>query len=355
MAGETGSIAEMASLVAKDVFKWFKWEYISLLDQNFDCIKKEKHAPKKTSKHTHPVDIVFTYIDPYLNRRIMFNTDLKSYARSSIDSVKIRSALKSLAHTIDCARSSEEWRGRYEYEGQSSDVRALLFTYNHDGIYDGDFYQLFERKKSTIDGKKEKTITTETLPLESDTYIHIIEPQLISYMTTLQTDVRRLISEGSFPRVNYQFYYPELKLHKTSGDKFARPATIEMISGPFLIVEHDTVFVTDEISGERNQSFAAGYVIFYNKPGATAEEFMYLFDILSNYQILDRNMIIRIRVLHQKPHRDIRSNFIRAIERYIAEWGFDEYKKNQLEALNLHLVEFQRTVFSSVEIGWERK
>ncbi|MFM0721496.1 hypothetical protein PQQ73_34920 [Paraburkholderia strydomiana] len=67
MSGETAPIAEMANKVSKELFEWFRWERVPLMDQNFECVKKDKHAPKKKQDHTHPVDVVFNYIDPYLN------------------------------------------------------------------------------------------------------------------------------------------------------------------------------------------------------------------------------------------------------------------------------------------------
>ncbi|MCQ4437276.1 hypothetical protein NO135_19980, partial [Clostridioides difficile] len=84
MAGETSAIAKMAVRVSDDLFEWFRWKRIPLPDLNFDCVKTATHAPSK-DKHTHPVDAVFHYTDPYLNKIIYMNTDLKSYASGSID------------------------------------------------------------------------------------------------------------------------------------------------------------------------------------------------------------------------------------------------------------------------------
>ena len=157
MSGETGSIAEMAKRVSRDVFKWFKWQLVPLYDQNFDCLKQEKHAPTKKQEHTHPVDVVFTYNDPYLDHPVLLNSDLKSYSKSSITSPNIRSALRSLALTIDCARVSEEWRARYDKTG-TAEIRGLLFVYNHDAEWDRDFANLLLPPKKKRSMRKRKAL-----------------------------------------------------------------------------------------------------------------------------------------------------------------------------------------------------
>jgi hypothetical protein len=57
--------------------------------------------------------------------------------------------------------------------------------------------------------------------------------------------------------------------------------------------------------------------------------------------------------MHELPAKDIRSNFKKAIEMYISEWGFDEHKRERLESIDLHIVEIVKTKFSSIELGWE--
>jgi hypothetical protein len=354
VGGETAKIGEIANKLSTEVFKWFRWDRVPLVDQNFDCLKQAKHAPKKTSKHTHPVDVTFSYIDPYLGTRVIFNVDLKSYKKESIDPVRVKASLKSLAQTIECARISDEWQGRYNLNHGPFEVRGLLFVYNHDGEYDKNFQEVFKGKRyKTASEEKERNVNFDTIPVESGMVLHIIEPKLISFMTTVLADVNYLIAQGSFPRTNYQFFYPDLKLHKTRGDEYRQPCTIEMISGPFFIVEHDSIKTYVEETGKSEVTFQNGYVIFYNRAGDSPEEFMYFIDTLSNYQILNRNQKIRVRVMHELPAKDIRSNFKKAIEMYISEWGFDEHKRERLESIDLHIVEIVKTKFSSIELGWE--
>ncbi|MCO5411950.1 hypothetical protein [Ralstonia mojiangensis] len=354
MGGETGAIAKMAVRVSDDIFEWFRWSRVKLPDQNFDCVKTTAHAPNKDS-HTHPVDAVFWYLDPYLNKIIYLNTDLKSYASGSIDANRIFSALKSLALTIDCARVSEEWQDRYHTLGDIPyEVRGMLFVYNHDSEFDKTFYDLLSSPVKRRGASEKRSVKLETLPIADGQLIHLFEPGLISYLTTVVTDAQRLHSDGTFPEKNYEFFYPDLRLHKASGAEFERAATAELLAGPYLIIRHDQVKKLNESTGDIEVRFPEGYVIYYNRPGASAEEFAYFLDVLSGYQILDGQHKIRIRIAHRSIASDPRSNFRRAISLYAQEWGFDGHKLSRLESIEVEVVEIYQYSFSRTDIGWER-
>ncbi|USE36859.1 hypothetical protein [Endozoicomonas sp. SCSIO W0465] len=93
-------------------------------------------------------------------------------------------------------------------------------------------------------------------------------------------------------------------------------------------------------------------MIYYNKCGSTHNEFLYLFDTLSKYQILDSEYSIRLRVAHSKYHPDIRSNFRNAIQTYAKAWGFDDTKLEKLNRIEFNVIETRKTRFSQVELGW---
>lgn len=355
MSGETSAIAKMAAYVSSELFEWFKWSRVDLPDQNFDCMKAADHAPKKVAAHTHPVDAVFHYHDPYLNTNVYLNTDLKSYAVGSIDSSRIFPALKSLAHTIDCARISQEWQERYVLNSDPWEVRGLLFVYNHDANYDKSFYETLLASVQKRSDKEPKPVNLNNLPIAANQSLHIFEPSLISYLTTIAVDAAQLHQAGTFPEKHYEFFYPELKLVKTSGDKHTRPATVEMLAGPYLIIRHEEIKKYDESSQKVDVRYSAGYVIYYRRDGSTAEEFAYLLDILSGYQILDGDHKIRIRLIHANPGRDPRSAFERAITLYAREWNFDEYKLQRLKAIEFDVVELAKFSFSRTVIAWDRK
>jgi len=333
MAGEVTNIAEVANKVAEDIFHWFKWEKIEVMDENFKCHKVEQH--KKTGKrkttekvsHTHPVDVVFRYFDPYLNKSVLLNTDLKSYSVSSITTAKIKEALTSLAKTIDCARSSSEWSGKYILDNVSYEVRGLLFIYNYDEKYDKNFLDHF------------KSIDTDKLSIKDNQIVHFIEPSRIRYLSTVVSDMNKLYAMNEFPREKYSFLYPDLYLHKAHGDPYEYPATIEMLCSPYMILKHGQFKVINEKTDVvETVCKDGGYVIYYNQDGSTEYEFIYLFDSLSRFQILSGNSTIKIRVAHHDPCKDIKSNYRKAINLYVSSWGYDDYKRKDLERIELEVV-----------------
>lgn len=354
MSGETSAIAKMAEYVSKELFEWFKWNRVELPDQNFDCVKKSEHTQRKVETHTHPVDVVFYYHDPYLNKNIYINTDLKSYAAGSIEASTIFPALKSLAYTIDCARFSTEWQDRYKDNEDPWEVRGMLFVYNHDAQYDKNFYSTLLAPIKKRKDKEPSPVSLENLPLGDGQSLHIFEPVLISYLTTLSIDAKQLHSKGEFPERQYEFFYPELKLVKTSGDKYSRPATLEMLAGPYLIIRHDKVIKYNETTGATEERYPEGYVIYHNRDGSTSEEFAYLLDILSGFQILDGGHKIRLRMISANPGKDPRSQFKKAINLYAQEWNFDKYRLNRLNEIEFEIVELIKYSFSKTNIGWER-
>lgn len=356
MAGETNPTAEIADKISKELVKWFRWTRMPPKDRNFDCLKQEKHAhANKKQKHTHPTDVVFRYVDPYLNRTILLNTDLKSYAKSSIGAPNIRAALKSLAQTIDCARVSAEWSGRYDVQDEGdSEVRGLLFVYNHDAEFDGNFDRFLSPAKAPI-AEEGSAGNVNNLPLEAGQIIHLMEPKTIAYLQTIVADAAKLHLAGTFPVKGYYFHYPDQKLHKAHFERFERPATAELMCGPYMVIGHEAVSKYDEDSKEVKQTFSAGYVIYYNRPGASHYEFMYLFDVLSNYQLLDGENQIRIRVAHHAASQQIKSNYLKAIESYVKDWGDDGYLRSKLEMINFEVLDVMKQSFSKTNVGWDPK
>ncbi|KPB98518.1 hypothetical protein [Pseudomonas syringae group genomosp. 3] len=375
--GEVSAVAEMANLVANDLVKWFKWTKFPLVDQNFKCLKVEKHAaPRRKRKtadnstddtgldiqttveegtipksHNHPVDVILSYVDPYTAKRVMLNTDLKSYQTNSISKTMIRNALKSLGNTIECARSSIDWKAKYNFS-EDADIRGLLFVYNHDGDYDKNFYNIFLSTPGQNGDKGQGKIDISNLPISKGQLLHIIEPKIINYMLSIINDSASLHTDGSFPETEYFFYYPELTLHKTKLPKEKRPATIELLSAPYLIIEHGPIKKYNEKTQTLEDRYKEGFIVYYNRSGSTIKEFIYLLDTLSSFQMLDRDCSLRLRIAHDQPAEALRSNFEAAKSTYAEDWGFDQYKIQKLERIELKLVEVAQKRFSATDVGW---
>ncbi|MBG9994447.1 hypothetical protein I6F50_05180 [Pseudoalteromonas sp. NZS127_1] len=348
---ETENIGKMAELVSQNLLSFFKWETIALFNSNFECLKPPEHAKSNNAKsHTHPVDVVFHYLDPYTNKRVLFNTDLKSYKEGSITESNVRTALKSLAKTIECARMSKEWQNRFANFSEPADIRALLFTYNHDGQFDRNFYDRFFIKKKS-DPSNKRVINTSSIALKRNQLLHIIEPSQICYLNTIVNDLNALAAKQKLPPIyenKHWFYYPELFLHKTHYDKYQRAATIEMLSSPVLIIGHDEVTHNSELKEP------AGFIIYYHGRGETQEEFIYLLDTISRHQMLDSSCSIKIRCTSFEKHKDITSTFKNAVSSYATAWGYDEHKKKRLKEIenNFETVTQYKELLSDIDVGW---
>lgn len=354
---ENGPREDLAKHVSAKLLGRFKWKtHSGPTDQEFPCINESKHKPdgKKTA-HTHPVDVVFHYKDPYLNKTIYLNTDLKSYSKASLTPQMIETALNSLAKTIECARNSQDWKRKYSVAVGASEVRGLLFVYNHDNEYSHNFYDYFNPPKPAKGKRREPSVNLDRISIAENQQIHIIEPKTIRYMMTVVGDMNELIAERKFPDDDYGFYYPELTYHKvlTSDDNL--PATVECLTSAYMIVKHGATYTFSESDGviKKVEAFPPGFIVYYNRDGSTDLEFYYLLDTLANYQILNAKNTIRIRVASVDRHDSIRSNFSRAIEKYAYQWGYDDKIREKLMSIELYVVPIRTEKYSSEERSWE--
>jgi hypothetical protein len=324
--GETANIAEVAQRISKDIFKHFRWHMHPKRDVNFECVNEEHLSSAGKPKKSHPTDAVFSYDDPYLGVRINLLSDLKSYAANTITHNKIRTALKSLAVSVECANVSEDWRTKFLVTSESNEVRGLLFVHNHDKKYRNLFYE--ELKK----------VHTNTLPIAQNTCLHYLGPQDIQRLYTIANDIIRLRNDDELSN-SYTFYYPDLVLYRRQGDVWGQSATIESLCGPFLIIK------------DRHQG-ASGYVIYYNRPGSTVDEFVYLLDCFSRYQMIDSNESIRIRIVSQEADGDVKSRFLAASDRYARVWGFDPERTMILESIEIERVTAVSDNYDPGDLGW---
>ncbi|AIR86017.1 hypothetical protein [Pantoea rwandensis] len=352
---ENGPIEELAKIVSSKIFERFKWKISGPFDQDFACIDEDNHKPiDKKQAHTHPVDVVFSYKDPYLNKTILLNTDLKSYAKGSINVDMIEGALSSLGETISCARYSSQWREKYNICAGDSEVRGLLFVYNHDNDFEHNFYNFFDPPPPKGRGKRPKSIKLDNINISEGQQLHIIEPKTISYMLSIIADMNELVRDNQFPREEYGFYYPQLVYHKVVVTDDYFPATVESLTAPFLIIKHDAVYSFNRETQKEFECYPPGYIVYYNRPGSSDMEFYYLLDLLSNYQILNGKNNIRIRIATSDRNDSIRSHFQRALEKYALDWNYDESAKQKLLAMELHLVPTVKEFYSSEAMSWER-
>jgi len=291
--GETANTSKLANRVSDDIFKWLKWSSKPLTDVDWECVNVEKHQTHKFKKH--PTDIVFYYTHPYSGKTIYINTDLKSYKSTSITETSVRNSLKSLARSIECALISPDWQEKFTDPNDDFEVSGLLFTFNYDNHYSKDFLKILQG------------IRLETLGIQEGQVIAVFGPETINYLINLVNDLRLVVQDNEQLGPNsYNFFYPQLVMNKKhSLDNYA--ATTEAILSPYLIVEF-------------KETCKKQYVIYYKESGDTVDEFIYLIDILSNYQILDTKNSIEV-VLYNTECSNILIHFESAKRQYAKAWG----------------------------------
>lgn len=327
---ETQNIAEVAVKLSKDIFKHFLWKTHPKHDDNFTCSNESHTSNRGQSKKTHPGDVVFYYDDPYLGKTIYLHTDLKSYKKDSISSTKVREAFKSLCMTIDCARFSEFWRQKYSIDSSEIyDVRGLLFIHNHDHGYSKSFYEAI------------KKIDLSTLPIDAGTQLHFLGPHDIQRLYSIANDIIRLRMDEELPD-KYTFYYPEMVLSKRQGDVWGQAASIEVLTSPYIMIKHGAI-----------GAYSSGYIIYYNAKGECAEEFEYLLDSLSRYQMLDSHEKIKIRVTHANAPDDLKSIFNMAKKKYVKAWGFDPEKEKILDQIEIDRITNIADNYNPGDMGWK--
>lgn len=324
---ETSNIAQMAEKVSKEIFSEFSWNKVGSIDTNWDCCQKEKH-----NKTTHPTDIVFRYEDPYEQKYININFDLKSYAKGSINATTIRTALESLSMASECTQISEEWQNIYQSKTMNTDIVSSLFVYNHDNSFDRDF------DKFLVDATK------RDLKLASGNKIFVFSPQKIQYLITIVNDIKVLRGDEILPnKKHYTFYYPTLD-KKPTRNPWNSSATIETLFNAWQIIKF-------KINPENQESNDFGIVIYYSKKGECQEEFQYLIDYLFHYQLISQASKIMVRVANAEKYAS--TNFENAVNEYKNKFAPEDQTVKKLESIEFESITNIVKTFSEIEIGME--
>lgn len=320
--GETANIAKMADKLSEELFGEFLWERTGPANVNWPCEEESHAAP------THPSDVVFYYNEPYARSRTYVNCDVKSYKTGSINVAAVRSACESLARSINCAEKSEQWRKLFMHDSMQAQICGLLFIYNHDGAYDKDFSNLLLR----IEHKK--------LDLPPGGKIFVFGPDDIFWLNNIRYEIVQMRGRGELPpKDKCRFFYPHLVLRKKIQGTSARAATLETLTGPWIIMEYDN---PDDLTKPY-------YVIFYRRSGRQVEEFLYLIDCLLHYQVVKGRGNVRIRALN--PDAAAPALFEKAVTQYVDACDGPVEFKAQLSSISFSRIPQVVATFSDIEIG----
>ncbi|BDB19259.1 hypothetical protein cym2001_26240 [Pseudomonas sp. CYM-20-01] len=329
---ETVNIGEIAEALVQDIFSYFKWEIKPRWNENFSCHCPHHLTPTKKPKDKHPGDVIFFYEDPYLGSTIYLHSDLKAYKEESITKTKVRDAFKALAMSIECAQDSESWRSTFSIDtSEEHEVRGLLVVHNHDHGYHKVFSDLIDN------------IGFDSIPIPANVCLHFFGPEDLMRLYSIANDIMRLMHQRKISP-DYTFYYPDLVMRHRQGDVWGQPATVEALTSPYLILQHSNLQ-----AGNNSQ---AGYVVYYNRPGASPEEFEYLLDSLSRYQMLESGKEVQIRVTHKSPHHDVTANFNLAKTKYAKMWGFDPIREQVLNDIKISSITSMVDGYNIAWMGW---
>jgi hypothetical protein len=217
---ETKNIAEMAAMHSDDLFKEFLWTRVGPTDRNWVCEDRHNH-----NVPTHPSDVVFYYDNPYSLSRTYVNCDLKSYASGSITKAKLTPSIESLAKSVGCAEKSAEWQNLYLHEHVNNDICGLLFIYNHDGAYDRNFKALLAEAKPKL----------TYLPRLAKLFV--LGPEDIFWLNNVRYEILQMRGKELIPAREYcRFFYPNLVRKNNLQPEHARAATLEMLTGPWIVL-----------------------------------------------------------------------------------------------------------------------
>ena len=136
------------------------------------------------------------------------------------------------------------------------------------------------------------------------------------------------------------FFHPNLIRKNNVQPDTARGATLEMITGPWII-----------LSFTNPRTNKAGYVIFYRRRGESSPEFLYIIDYLMYYQLLDANTEVYLRMLD--PALNAPAMFDKAVQEYVQECENSAEIEKLLRAISYSSISNIHTKFSVIEIGMD--
>lgn len=324
--GETSNTSKIAEIVSKEIFPELGWEREGPINIDWKCVNLSHEKEK------HPTDIVFSYIEPYTGIRTYVNCDLKSYNSTTLaNKDKLSIAIKSLSMAVSCAQKSQEWQTHYLRDDKTAEVVGMLFIYNHDGLYDKNFYNMLNN--ALEDG----------IHIARKDKVFVFSPLEICTLLTVINDIQISRGKKELPdSESCSFFYPDQISRVVVRNAWKQPASLEMLKSSLIIIKYKTAHAIPNYDG---------VYIYYKRNGGEVEEFIYLIDYLFHYQIISTGISIKIKLLNPAP--EATAVFTRAIKAYTSRYNISEELSERLKTIAIETVKNIRTQFSEIEIGME--
>jgi hypothetical protein len=337
---ETEQIAKMAELASSEIFSVFGWKEVVLRNQNWSCAEKKRHG-KTRGGGTHPSDAVWMYVHPYTGQNVYVNTDLKSFAQSTLETTDLVVCLRRLAQAVECAPKSSAWQQLYVDTTRNFLVIGMLFIYNHDGLYNQDF------------AGELTPITPAQIELQARDFIGVVGPARVTYLNSVAKDVKSLHSDGVLPaKANRYFFFPHLSRGMAAHQKHDSVPLDHLLS-PLIILGYEFPDNVKPANGHARE----GAIAYYDGDGGSTDEFKYVLDYFIKYQIADGKKDIMISLL--SPNKDAAAVFKRAKEEFVRDyWPITDTSQSEFEKVldTIKYRQIQSIVqrFSEVELGMKR-
>jgi hypothetical protein len=136
------------------MYKRFNWTELNR-DEEIKCINLLHKTKKENNKRTHGIDLLHTYYDPYLEKKIGVVTECKNYGWDSINQSNLQIWFDQLLWTIECSQISEEVK---ESTCKCDLVNTgILLVHANDGKYDETKFREYIGK---LDYKSRKNSTS---------------------------------------------------------------------------------------------------------------------------------------------------------------------------------------------------
>jgi hypothetical protein len=332
---ENVNIQKIAELASEQIFSIFGWTQLPLMNQDWGCVEQENHHRQKKVK-THPTDAVFKYVDPYSGNDIYIQTDLKSYAKGTLESADLVKAIRELGHATECANKSEDWKRLYVDRTRNHDVLGMLFVYNHDGAYEKDFSSVLAN------------MTPSSFGIAPTELVGVVSPQRVIYLNSIVTDIKTCHSDGKLPaQKDRSFFYPHLSRHMAIHQKHTS-ATLQTLLSPLIVIEYT---IPQELHGN-------GYFAYYDGKGESVDEFKYLLDYFFKYQIATENTDVTINLLF--PAQEVAAIFDLAKTEFARDyWPVANTSQNQfttaLDKISCRQPQLVVSHFSAITLGMMRR
>ena len=326
MGGETANTAKIAEKVSSEIFQHFRWTRVGIPNKSWSCV-----IPSHKKKN-HPSDAVYCYEEVYVNQQTYVICDFKSYAKGSITSASLATALSSLNMALSCAKFSDEFKQLFIDESRSHNIVGLLFIYNNDNEFDRDFETMLDEASYKV-------------KVSEGNRIFVMGPRDVTYLDRIAQNMLLLRGDEKLPPKNScSFFSLEIPQKKVILDPSQIPLSLEYATSDVQLLRYS--------NDPQNKTFD-GLDVYLRFAGNSVEDFMYTLDMLRCSYVFHERKKIRFFLPNACELAPI--NFQKAIKRYGYELDADYFKEIESSISYEAITRLNAFRFSDIIVGMENE